>query len=327
MKSIFQDEVLDYQDFSNKCLIGVKFKNCSIRFCKFDNSDISYAEFDSCDLYNTTFSGSVFYFTRVSDCDATKAKFTDSFLNGIRLKDTVITYAEFGVDFKTNKERKSIQIESVSDKFLICHTGDSINPITNIEKDFIGIHSTDKKIAFEFIATESSEWKTWRRKSEVALQVKKIIEDNGYTDKALEYYFLHRRYLRKSYANIFHRFLDYSCNELFWGYGVRILNPVIVFFLNSILFSVLYSILPLLNPNSGIKYYGKIVNLFNETFAVGLIKYFEILYSSILISCLSLFGDIDIVGYGRPLAILHVLISVLSIGLGVTALSKKLANA
>ena len=326
MKSWYNDKILDYKDFSNKCLIGVKFSNCSLRFCTFNNSDISYAIFDSCDLYNTTFQGSVLYFTRIIGCDATKAKFIDAFLNGIRIRDTVITYAEFGTKFNTHKERKSILIKEIPDGFCKCSTGTQIKRITDIENNFKGICSYDTKIALKFVDTESSEWRTWRRKSEIALQIKKITEENGYTDKALKYYFLHRKYLRKSFNNKFHRLFDYIGNELFWGYGVRIINPVIAFFVNSLLFSIMYSILPLINSNSGIKISNKIIIVFNGDLCSSALSYLEVLYSSILISSLSVFGDIDVVGYGKPLVILQVLISVLSIGLGLTALSKKLAN-
>jgi len=324
MQSNYNEQILDYQDFSNKCLIGIQFKNCSIRFCKFNNSDISYAKFESCDLYNTTFQDSVLYFTRIIDCDATKAKFKDAFLNGIRIKDTVITYAEFGITFNTNKERKSVLVKDVGDDFFKCAIGTEISQIRDIENNFKGIYLIDSNIAIKFIDTDDSD--SWRRKSEVALQIKKITEENGYTDKALNYYFLHRKFLRKSFKSKFHRFFDYVFNELFWGYGVRIINPVITFFVNCIFFSIVYSLLPIFDFNSGIRISDKIIIVFNGNFHTGILAYLEILYSSILISSLSLFGNIDVAGFGKPFVILHVLISVLLIGLGLSALSKKLAN-
>jgi uncharacterized protein YjbI with pentapeptide repeats len=103
IKQVYTGEVLDYTDFSNKCLIGVKFINCSLRFCNFKYSDLSYSSFESCDLYCSEFNDAVFYFTRILSCDATKIVLKDSYLNGIRLKDTVITYADFGNNFKIHK--------------------------------------------------------------------------------------------------------------------------------------------------------------------------------------------------------------------------------
>lgn len=322
----FENQIFDYSDFSGKCLVGVKFLNCSVRFCNFSNSDLSYSLFESCDLYQSKFNEAVLYFTRISNCDATKAVFTDSFLNGIRIQNTVVTYTEFGQDFKTGHERKSTISSNVTDEYLKLNTGDTLPDITNLEATFKGIYVIDNNIAIQFINADKDKWRILKRKSEISLSIKKILEENGYKDKSLHYYFLHRQYFRKSKRNSIIRFFDYVGNELFWGYGVRLLNPVLSFFINCIFFSIIYSILPVLNEESGMAISGDVIHVISNPLGINFIEYFKILYGSFLISSLSVIGDIDFVGYAKIFVVLHTMISVLLIGLGITALSKKLAN-
>lgn len=327
VQHIYQNINLDFTDFSNKCLVGIKFVKCNIRNCKFVNSDLSYVIFESCDLYRSDFSGAILYFTRLNDCDATKASFVNAFLNGIRFKDTVITYAVFGEDFNTGIERKSIESNLVNENFLQLNIGDNILDIKVLENKYDGLFIKDNNIAIEFIKNNNeNQWRVLRRKSEIAISIKNIFEENGYKDKSLHYYFLHRQFLRKSNKNFVLRFVDYVGNELFWGYGVKPLNPIVFFFVNCFIFSIIYSFLPLINDRSGIKYYGKIIKIFDDSYHLNLLSYLKVAYTTFLFSTLSVFGDVDIVGYGRIFVVIQVSVSVLLIGLGVTSLSKKLAN-
>jgi hypothetical protein len=173
--------------------------------------------------------------------------------------------------------------------------------------------------------TDQSKWRAWRRKSEIALTVKRILEENGYKDKSLDYYYLHRKYLRKSKKNGFLRFYDLIGNQFFWGYGVKISHPVISFFLSTLFFSIIYTLLPLIDSKSGVSVANSIINVSSPD-GQGFLDFLRILYCSILVSSFSVFGSIDIVGYAQLVAVLHVLVSVLLIGLGISTLSKKLAN-
>lgn len=323
---IFQDQLLDYKDFSTQCLIGVKFINCSIRFCKFLKTDLSYAVFESCDLYKTQFNDSVLYHTKILNCEATKAIFLDSYLNGVRIQNTVVTYTEFGEKFKTSLERKSIQTSNVTAEYFTINTQELLPDLSSLETDYMGIHVLDANIAIQFINNENDKWRVMRRKSEIALTIKKILEENGYKDKSLHYYFLHRQYLRKAKKNSFFRFVDYVGNELFWGYGVKFVNPVVSFFVNCIIFSIIYSVLPLFDSTSGMTISGNIIHVIYSPCSVSFVEFFKVLYGSFLISSLSVFGEIDLIGYAKLFVVLHTMISVLLIGLGITALSKKLAN-
>lgn len=326
MKKVYRNEILDYKNFEQMCLIGIKFINCKIRFCNFKYSDLSYAIFDSCDLYCSNFDYAIIYTTRFHNCDATKAIFAESYLNGIRIKDTVVTYTNFGNSFNTGKERKPIKIDKITDKTLVLQLEQKLpDKINNIESQYDCIHCTTTGIAISFIQPEEDNLRVWRRKSEIAKCVKNILEENGYHDKSLEYYYHHRKFLRKSHKNIFSRFLDYFFGELFWGYGVKVSNPVIAYFVNCAVFSIVYSVLPFFDVKSGILTKNQVIHVFDGTH-FDFCNYLEILYSSILISSLSVFGDIHVVGIAKIFAILHVLFSILSLGLGITALTKKMAN-
>lgn len=328
MKKVFKKENLDYTDFSNSCLIGVSFDDCSLRFCQFKDSDLSYSKFENCDIYCSSFQNAVLYTTRFISCDATKADFNKSYLNGLRIKDTNVTHTIFGFYFNTGLERKPEKELYESLNYLQLELGKTNLPknISELEKEYDGIYCITTNIIIRFIKTGNSNWRVFRRKSEIAKIIKNILEDNGYTDKSTDYYFFHRKFHRKSIQNWPLRFLDYFWGELFWGYGVRVKNPLIAFFINCIIFSLIYSFLPFVDNNSGIEFDDKILTVFSSNGGINYNGYLNVLYWSILISSLSVFGNMNVVGYAKVFSVIHVLISVLSLGLGVSALTRKMAN-
>lgn len=326
MDQIFENECLDHTDYSNHCLIGVKFINCLLRFCDFQGCDLSYTTFENCDLYRSNFDHAVIYTTRLHSCDLTKARFVHSFLNGIRIKDTIVTYTEFGYEFKTSMERKPCKITEVTPGFYECATGPMESAVSAIEQNYQGIYNPASGYAIKFSDPNQEDWRIWRRKSETAKVIKNILEENGYKDKSIEYYFFHRKFLRKSMQNKLLRSLDYFWGELFWGYGTKIANPVIGFFINSVFFSIVYAILPYIFKDSGMKTSSDIIYVIGPDLGTSLLRYLDILYGSILISSLSVFGNIDVAGWAKLFSLIHILISVLSIGLGMASLTKKMAN-
>ena len=327
IEEINKEKIFDGYDFSNKCLIGVYFFNCSFRGCNFSGSDLSYATFERCDLYFSVFSESVLYVTRIVSCDATKADFSQAYLNGFRAKDTDFTKTKFGNSFNTHLERKSITEEIKSENFLIIGIGETIDSIKTTEDKFEGIICSSNHISIKFYPVDSNYWRVWQRKSEIAKTVHKLLSDNGYSEKSLDYYFLYRQFLRKSLRNPLKRMIDYFMGELFWGYGVKIWNPVIAFFINTFFFSLIYSLLPLLAPNSGLSINNNLINIWDgNNIYLAIEDYLQVMYCSFLISSLSVFGSIDVLGVGKLFAVIHVLVSILSLGLGVSAFTKRMAN-
>jgi hypothetical protein len=328
IKKKYQSEILDYTDFSNQCLIGVHFSKCSLRFCSFRHSDLSYTIFEECDLYSTDFEESVLYSTRIHNSDCTKTSFVKAFLNGLKVKEIFVVKTNFGFDFNTNKERKPILVSETNiENFYVCPLGKMQSSVKEIEDNNIGIFCPTTNIAIKFIDTTKDKRNVWLRKSEISKILKLILEQNGYSDKSLDYYFYHRRFLRKSQNNIFKRMIDFLFGELFWGYGVRIVNPMISFFINLFFFAILYVLSPyIFSEPSGMCIDQNLLFVYTQEEGFCVANFFEILYGTTLISALSAFGSIAVIGFARIFAILQILISIVLLGIGITALGKRMAN-
>lgn len=327
INNVYRDLDLRYTDFHQACLIGCKFINCNLGFCSFENSDLSYATFEKCDLYNVKFNNAIMYSTSLCDCDCTKTSFCDAYLNGIKTKDIFIVHTEFGFSFNTGKERKQFKLSSPRNNFLETPLGDLPFSISEIESKYDGIYCTDTKIAIQFIDTDYDVKRVWLRKSEIAKTIKLILEQNGYNDRALDYYFYHRRFQRKTLNNCLRRWGSFWGGELFWGYGVKIINPIISYFINAIVFSIIYSLLPYIPniPNSGMTIDNELIYIYTESGFV-LSEFWHLIYGSFLISSLSVFGNLDVCGYACIFAVIQIQISILLLGLGVTALGKRMSN-
>ncbi len=214
----YRDMNLDNFDFQKGCLIGVKFYNCSLCYCKFNHSDLSYAEFHDCDLYCVEFNKAVLYSTKINDCDCTKTSFDGAYLNGLKTNNIFVVKTEFGYSFNTGKERKPIKYDkTIVQDFYICKLKPLEDNICNIEKKYNGIYCPTTKIAIKFIDDKLDERRVWARKSEIAKLIKLTLENNGYDDNCLDYYYYQRCFLRKSYKSRLKRFLDLVFGAFFWG--------------------------------------------------------------------------------------------------------------
>lgn len=324
---IYKDLDLRYNNFQQSCLIGCKFINCNLGFCSFESADLSYAIFEQCDLYNVRFNNAIMYATTLHDCDCTKTSFCDAYLNGIKTQNIFLVHSEFGFTFNTGKERKQITLSSPRNNYFETQIGNMPMKISEIEQNYDGIYCTDTNIAIQFIETSNDIRRVWLRKSEIAKTIKLILEQNGYNDRALDYYFYHRRFQRKSINNPFNRWWELFWGELFWGYGVKIINPIVSYFVNTIVFSIIYSILPYISfiPTSGMSLNGEILYVCDDSCFI-FSDFLNIIYGSFLISSISVFGNIDVCGIARFFAVIQVQISILLLGLGVTALGKRMSN-
>lgn len=324
---VYRNLDLRYTDFQQTCLIGSKFINCNLGFCSFENADLSYVLFEQCDLYNVKFNNAIMYATSLHDCDCTKTSFCEAYLNGIKTKNIFIVHTNFGFSFNTGKERKQITVSSPKNNYFETQIGNMPMKISEIEQYYNGIYCTDTKIAIQFIETDNDVRRVWLRKSEIAKTIKLILEQNGYNDRALDYYFYHRRFQRKAINNFFYRWGQLLWGELFWGYGVKIINPIISYFVNTIVFSIIYSILPYIPciPNSGMSINNELLYVYTDS-GFMFSEFLNIIYGSFLISSISVFGIVDVCGIARFFAVIQIQISILLLGLGVTALGKRMSN-
>lgn len=313
-------------DFSNQCLIGVVFIGCKLNHANFTGTDLSYAQFINCDLYCTNFNNSILYSCVIRDCDCTKASFREACLNGIKVQNVIIPHIDFDDAFVTGKERKqSYNLSLMKEKNIYkTNLGYKLEKsIQEIEEQYEGIYSNN--ILILFIDPQLDHLRVWKRKSEIANIIKMIYDNNGYKDKAIDYYYYQRKFQRKSYKSWIKKHVEYLFQDFFWGYGVRISNPIKSFTLSIIFFSIIYSVIPYIDSQSGLLYNDEILKIFEDS-CLNFSTYLDILYNSFLISSLSIFGSITVVGYAKIFVVIQILIAILLLGLGVAALGKKMSN-
>lgn len=85
------------------------------------------------------------------------------------------------------------------------------------------------------------------------------------------------------------------------GYGVRITNPILVYFGNVLFFAIIYSTLPYLdecNP-SGMAIKNEVIRVYIPDCGLSIDAIGNIIYGSILISSLSIFGTVEVLGMGE----------------------------
>lgn len=313
-------------DFSNQCLIGMVFIGCKLNHTNFSGADLSYAQFINCDLYCTNFNNSILYSCIIKDCDCTKASFREACLNGIKVQNVIIPHIEFDDVFVTGKERKQNYDLSLLDNKNIykISIGSKLGQsIQQLEEQYDGIYCNN--ILIIFIDPQIDQLRVWKRKSEIANIIKMIYDNNGYKDKAIDYYYYQRKFQRKSYNSCIKRMFEYLFQDFFWGYGVRILNPIKSFCISIFIFSLIYAVLPYLDSNSGLLYDEQILKVFDGS-CLSMSTYLDILYNSFLISSLSIFGSTNVIGYAKLFVVIQILIAILLLGLGVAALGKKMSN-
>ncbi|MDB1122247.1 pentapeptide repeat-containing protein [Vibrio algarum] len=314
----------DYENFDRKFLDGIEFKNCTFRHCSFKGADLSHVIFTDCDLYCANFEGAVLYFTRVISCDGTKAIFKNAMLNGIRFKDTICTSIDFGDEAKLGYERKRINDEDIISSFYTVKRGDIIPDIHELESSQPGIRRMNSDHGYIFKRKEDDLNRTYKRKSEVYKSIYRVLMDNNYSGHATSYYYKHRKYLRMSKGRNISSFFEYVLSELIWGYGVKVKNPIISFLLNIFFFSLIYMVIPLIN-NQGVMLDGDLLSPLSCN-SNGLVEYLNLVYISLLISCLSVFGDISLIGIAKVFVVIQLIFSVVSLGLTISVFTKKMSH-
>jgi hypothetical protein len=323
----FTDQDFDNRDFSNQCVIGVRFVRCRIRRSNFSGADLSYAIFEDCDLYETKFVDAVLYTCRISGCDATKADFSRALLNGIRFKDTDITHAIFGNEFEIGKNRKW----TTQDRLLgsVLRTKSLVtmkSSIRSVEACFDGIFCEDTEHAIQFIDDpDDQRWRKWRRRSEVAKTVERLLIENGYRDRSLAVYFMYRYYNTRADQSRLRRIARQFFLEWVWGYGVRILRPAVAWTIVVLVFAAIYGLLPLWNPTAGLSVSGPPRGLL-ESGKVYWDRLGDFLFFSCQLSTLSVYGDMKPVGAAKLIALLQQVMSVIIVGLGVAATTRRIGN-
>jgi hypothetical protein len=323
----FIDQNLDKRDFSNQCVIGVRFVRCRIRRSNFSGADLSYAIFEDCDLYETKFVGAVLYTCRISGCDATKADFSQALLNGIRLKDTDITHAIFGNQFEIGKNRKWRTPERLAGNVLRINSLVTMElPIGSIEESFDGIFCEDTGHAIQFIDDpDDNEWRKWRRRSEVAKTVERVLVENGYKDRSLDVYFMYRYYNTRADQNGLRRLVRLFFLEWVWGYGIRPLRPVVAWIIVVLIFTAVYGLLPMWNPTAGLSSSGAPQGLL-ESGTIGWNRLVDFFIFSCQVSSLSIYGDMKPVGAARLIALLQQVMSIVIVGFGVATITRRIGN-
>lgn len=321
----FGNQNLDGRNFANQCLIGVRFSHCSVRRCDFSGTDLSYAVFEECDLYETKFIGAVLYFCRIFDCDATKADFSQALLNGIRVRDTDITHTEFGVGFRIGKNRKSIQLNQATENFLSVVSGDHIADVDTIES-YDGIVCKNTGRAIRFIDDpRDEEWRTWRRRSEVAKTVERLLVENGYKDRSLDAYYLFRYYNTRAERNVLRKWIGLLLLEKMWGYGVRIAPPIITWVIIAIMFFLIYASIPSWDASGGLTTSGSPIEVFkNKKICWPCVS--DLVVFSFQVSSLSVYGDVMPIGIAKWVALFHQLVSVVMVGFGIATITRRIGN-
>jgi hypothetical protein len=250
-------------DFQSTCQIGRIFTDMDLRGANFSNCDLSYARFENCDLYEANFAGAMLYHCSFSDCELTKASFEGTYLSGFRMRGGDLTHAEFDLRPAIGAVRKPLRVAQPESNlyesrgWLSAGTGEAIPAISTIEAQYRGIYSPDFHSAVVFSTDAAPEkWRSSRRREEVCKILRVQLQANGYSDKALDFYFEERRFRRRAIrpgpSHWPRRFVDFLFGELFWGYSTRPLRPVATYAILLTLTSVAYLFLPGLLPAEGV---------------------------------------------------------------------------
>jgi len=324
---IHTDQDFDSRDFRNHCIIGVRFIRCRIRRTDFSGADLSYAVFEDCDLYEARFVGAVLYTCRFYGCDVTKADFSAALLNGIRVKDTDVTHTVFGRAFDVGKNRKWTTRERMVGNILCTNSLTKMeDPIRSIEEDFDGIFCEDTGHAIQFTNDPDDQtWRQWRRRSEVAKTVERLLSENGYKDRSLDVYFLYRYYATRADQSRIRRFVKQFLLEWIWGYGIKILRPVLAWAMVILFFALIYGILPVYDATSGLTATDVPLSLYESgQICWGRIADFVVFSGQL--STLSVYGNLKPVGAAKFIALLQQVISLVIVGFGVATITRRIGN-
>src|SRR5439155_20776273 len=124
---------------------------------------------------------------------------------------------------------------------------------------------TDSERAIRFIDDPPGEqWRTWRRRSEVAKTVERLLTENGYKDRSLDAYYLFRYYNARAQRNALRKWLELLVLAGLGGYGVRIGRPIIAWIAVGAVFSFIYASIPSWDGSAGLTASGPPTEIIND---------------------------------------------------------------
>jgi hypothetical protein len=131
----------------------------------------------------------------------------------------------------------------------------ALQSIRSVELDFDGIFCEDTKHAIQFSNDPDDQtWRQWRRRGEVAKTVQRLLAENSYRDRSLDVSYRYRYYATRADQSRIRRYARQFLLEWVWGYGVKILRPLVTWTLVVLLFAVIYGMLPALNSMYGVSF-------------------------------------------------------------------------
>lgn len=268
-------------NYTNKLLIGCTFENMDFQNCDFSDSDLSFTTFKNCNLYNCNFNNTILYCTVFDTVNLTRANFNECYIYGVKfLSFSNITYATFEnlkvedyrrIGLRYNPQRsENYQLLSLSDSPSLFIKKEGLVYIIN---------------GFQFTFIKRSIHDKEREYSQIYNRLKRVHKENFFLNEAAKYYYLERKWYRKSYCKQdlsgkietskikrFGKTLWSELCELSCGYGEKPFNTLFVAIILWLVFSIVF-------------YF----NTFKD--------HSEKLFYSIRLSALSLFSNQDIDGY------------------------------
>lgn len=327
---VYTDQDLDGHDFSRRCLIGAEFRNCKLRTTNFSGADLSYAVFVECDLYRADITNACLYATQIRDCDATKADFTGALLSGVRLVNVDVTHVVFDAGLPIGRVRKPQKIQpgfpQQDQRFAHVAFSEHIGDVKTLEESFDGVYLSGFDRAIVFSDDPPNErWRSNRRREEVAKILKQLLLSNGYYERAMEYYYLERRYRRLSIpwrsSRAFHRFVDFLTGEMLWGYGTRVSRVIASYSLATVASAATLVLLPILGPYGGIARVAPsgIPLLVRDPAEIPDVSYYLLTAA---------FGNAsyEAIGWGKGIFVFYCLIALVLLSLLFASVARRLAN-
>ena len=130
---------------------------------------------------------------------------------------------------------------------------------------------------------------------------------------------------RRADRNRLSRYARLFLLEWVWGYGVKILRPVVAWAIVVVVFTLIYGLLPAWTPTAGLSSSGTPLGLL-ESGKIYWSRLLDFFVFSFQISSLSVYGDMKPIGVARLIALLQQLLSVVIVGFGVATITRRIGN-
>lgn len=263
MFPIYQNINFDSADFQGRCLAGIQFIECSIRFASFQDADLSQARFENCDLYQSSFNGACLYACWFTSSNLTKVNFNDALLSGVRFKSVDITKTRFGIENDLHLgavRRTKIYNTELQSNELVCTLGSKLpNSIELVESSYSGIKCPQTFVSIDF-STDPEANQLHRRASrqaEVLSDLRLMQMSEGLFDDSLITHIAESRSRRKSISTS-ERFgrlriwFDMLFNDGLWLYGTSFGRPLVLVIASWLICSTSALLLGCLGLRSGV---------------------------------------------------------------------------